>query len=439
MSRRFTIHHDTEISVRKAKHNIPVIMLNPSNNNNDNNDNNDNNNNNDNANGQYGTTGATGITGTTGFTGTTGTTGSTGFTGPTGMRGSIGFTGPTGMRGEQGPAGSFGGEEITENINPYNDKIISIGDYTKNFKTVHTESIYLTSERPIRFNTDLSDPSTTNKIIEILDSNINFPAGTTIGGATIGSFKIVGVFDNYYQLLYILTDDREIGDIYVAGDELFVFVDPSGVKGINGFVSIGPYRGPTGPLGYTGVTGQTGTTGVTGPTGITGMTGFTGPTGITGFTGMTGYTGPMGSTGSIGIAGPTGYSGMTGFTGMSGPTGFTGHTGALGSTGYTGMTGYTGPIGNAGPTGPKYEFIVSIKDSDLSGDSFYLQENTFHLYTIDDSFDWSINQDVSRNNSSTNQYVKMIIENTDVSMTLFNDEISTMIHTKNNGVFKRFS
>ena len=75
----------------------------------------------------------------------------------------------------------------------------------------------------------------------------------------------------------------------------------------------------------------------------------------------------------------------------------------------------------------------------MSGDYFYLQNNTFHLYTIDESFNWDINADVSRNNTSTRQYVKMIIENTDISMTLFNDEISTMIHTKNNGVFKRFS
>lgn len=93
-----------------------------------------------------------------------------------------------------------------------------------------------------------------------------------------------------------------------------------------GYISAGPFEGPTGRPG------PTGTTGVFGPEGITGFTGTSGPTG------------PSGSAGPLG---PTGIEGNTGFVG---PTGITGNTGSPGPTG----TVYVTPLlftDNAFPTG----------------------------------------------------------------------------------------
>ena len=118
--------------------------------------------------------------------------------------------------------------------------------------------------------------------------------------------------------------------------------------------------------------------------------------------------------------------------------GQTGPTGYMGYTGYTGITGTTGPTGGTGPRGDFYDFVVNIQNSDLSGDRYYLPQDSFHLYTIDELFDYNGIPDVSHNNENTNQYVRLNIVDTDVSMLLFNDEISTMIHTKKNGIFKRF-
>ena len=386
----------------------------------------------------YGCTGATGMTGMTGMAGHRGFTGMTGMTGMIGQQGFTGMTGPQGPigvmgvsgekgekgekgeqgeKGDKGDTGAFGGHSY-EDILPYENKIISIGSSSHNFKAVHAETFLNTGPALYIQNVPL----------KVIDSELHLPAGTRLNGVNIGSIRVQGILNSNTDLQSILYPIA--GHAYVINDELWVYNG-------TGWVDVGDFRGPRGYQGPTGNTGYAGPTGMIGPLG----TGPTGMIGIRGLTGMTGMTGPLGTgpTGMTGIRGVTGMTGMTGPLG-TGPTGMTGMTGPFG-IGPTGMTGMTGPIGigQTGMTGPKYDMIINIRNTDVSNTYFFVPNNSFHVYTIDESFNYLTHPDISGRNGGldTKEYVRLKIgQNEEV---LYHDDISIMIHSKTNGIYKKFS
>ena len=337
----------------------------------------------------YGCTGTTGMTGPRGLMGLMGMTGMQGirgYTGMSGVQGPIGLMGATGQKGEKGEkgeTGSFGGKTY-EDILPYENKIISIGSASDNFKAIHTETIFNTG----------SSLYIQDVPLKVIDSELQLPPGTRLNGVNIGSIRVQGVLNSSNDLQSILYPI--VGHAYVINDELWVYTG-------NGWVNIGDFRGPRGYAGPTGEIGFTGLTGMTGPIG-------TGPTGPIGATGMTG---PIGT-------GPTGPIGFTGMTGMTGPIGI------------------GGPIGPTGMTGPKYEMVVNITNADVSNTYFFIPNNSFHVYTIDESFNYLTHPDISGRNGGVNtkEYVRLKIgQNEEV---LYQDDVSIMIHSKTNGIYKMF-
>ena len=126
-----------------------------------------------------------------------------------------------------------------------------------------------------------------------------------------------------------------------------MYVGPTGVVGIQGYIG---YSGDTGPTGSVGPTGYQGHTGIQGPDGVTGPTGYQGSVGDTGPSGATGNLGSTGIQGSIGDIGVVGFQGAAGFRGFQGVRGERGYIGSKGATGYfgyrgaTGLKGYTGTV-----------------------------------------------------------------------------------------------
>lgn len=132
-----------------------------------------------------------------------------------------------------------------------------------------------------------------------------------------------------YETEELLPETGTEGDSYFVGEDLYVWNDL-----VEGWVNVGPIRGPEGPTGATGATGAEGPIGPIGETGPTGEIGETGPTGPQGVPGAQGEEGQPGAPGLDGATGPTGPTGSQGPTGpANGPTGPTGATGASGATG----------------------------------------------------------------------------------------------------------
>ena len=234
------------------------------------------------------------------------------------------------------------------------------------------------------------------------------PTGPT--GPRGDNLTILGVKGNFAELLSTVSDPQ-VGDAYVVGPDLYVWVGfwenlgelvgPTGPTGVEG--PLGP-TGPTGARGPIGAQGVTGPTGADGARGLVGPRGSTGPAGVAGPTGPQGIEGPQGDPGVplkilgtfdeitdlpqngvvfndaymvtedknlyvyngstwvargriIGLDGPTGPQGNVGFQGPTGPTGAAGINGEVGATGPTGprgaagIDGVTGPTGALGPTG----------------------------------------------------------------------------------------
>jgi hypothetical protein len=287
-----------------------------------------------------------GHTGSIGERGPTGENGLIGVRGPTGMMGTMGINGLQGTRGDIGPTGPIGvfGGFIKEDILPYDNSVLSIGNTGAHFKRLHCETIYLSGKTIY-----LKDIP-----IEIKNGNLNLPFGTTINEKSIGSIKVLGKIQRYEDLLVI--NKKEAGDSYIIDENLWIY------NGIS-FVNTGAYNGSTGP---------------------------TGPAGM----------------------GEQGLQGVTGTTGMIGPTGITGQI------------------------GPEYSLIINIRNDDISNNYYSLPDNKMHVYTIDSSFDFSMNPDISRNGISNNEYVKMLTTS-QKEIILYNEELSTMIHTKN-GFYKQY-
>lgn len=217
--------------------------------------------------------------------------------------------------------------------------------------------------------------------------------------------------------------------------------------------------------------------GPTGPTGMIGPIGFTGQIGSTGYHGLTGGIGPTGVTGPIGTEGPSGLIGPTGYTGPAGPTGtfssvtdedllpYSNKIISIGNTGYNFKRLHCETIYVSGgslfidglplsatsdgtfvlPENTKIngssnnlsDFTVTIKNEDLSNNFYILPDNSVHLYTTAVDFDFSMNPNIQRNTINNNNYVKFKTS-TNSELILYEEEVSTIIHTKNNGLYKQY-
>ena len=254
---------------------------------------------------------------------------------------------------------------IRGDIIPDVDNIYSLGTFSRKFKDLHIGpgTIYI-GNIPIGA-TGYGDQGI-----------ITLPAGTTVGGVTVGTINIKGAVSSIAGLPDIATTgDGYIVNAVEGNSHLYVYANPTGpvdvgvIQGPQGPQGVQGNTGQSGPTGITGATGNTGPTGQSGATGPTGQSGSTGPTGVQGIQGVIGPTGdqgirgPTGDQGIQGVAGPTGDQGITGPTGdqgiqgATGPTGdqgiqgVTGPTGVQGIQGIQGVTGPTGPIGPIGPAG----------------------------------------------------------------------------------------
>ena len=96
-----------------------------------------------------------------------------------------------------------------------------------------------------------------------------------------------------------------------------------------------------------------------------------------------------------------------------------------------------------GEKGHEHDFLVSIKNKDLSNNCYLLPVvDDVHIYTIDDSFDFSRNSVLSRNNIQNKNYVKFLANYSrglvPNELFLYEEDVSTMIHTKSNGAYKQY-
>ena len=169
------------------------------------------------------------------------------------------LTGPTGATANTGVLLADG--TLIHSITPNVDNSYDLGATGFGFRNIYTNTIYLNGIPIIAH-----------------DGIIELPAGSLVGGVTLGTIRIIGSVANSSLLPVSAT----IGDAYLIDNNLWVYSESST------WVDIGPITGPEGTVGATGFTG---------PTGYTGYTGYTGSVGPTGYTGIAGAQGPRGQTG----------------------------------------------------------------------------------------------------------------------------------------------
>ena len=148
----------------------------------------------------------TGFTGSTGSAGTTGSAGSTGPTGSAGLTGSTGPTGSTGFTGYTGPTGSFGGV-VYKNIIPATGGLINIGASGVAFNRMFVgETLFYGDLLPANSNINIGSTGSPFKslyvssntiyigqaVLQGVDTTINLPAGSTLGGVPLGTITIHG-------------------------------------------------------------------------------------------------------------------------------------------------------------------------------------------------------------------------------------------------------
>lgn len=236
----------------------------------------------------------------------------------------------------------------------------------------------------------------------------------------------------------------------------------------------------TGKRGKTGAKGEPGEKGEQGERGEKGEKGEIGETGEKGEQGEKGDTGPQGMFGGVVADDILPYKNSVISIGnpimnfkrlhcesvfLSGPTlfiqevpievknrtinlpaGTTLNNKIIGQKGDTGDKGDTGERGADGPPGEKgdpFTFVVSITNNDLSNNYYILPTvDSVHIYTIDDSFNYTKNTLESKNNILTKNYVKLLANHTEENpdeIILFKEDVSTMIHTKSNGQYKIYN
>lgn len=131
--------------------------------------------------------------------------------GPRGCRGRTGEVGPTGSSGNIGligPTGTFGGT-LFESIIPFQDNVVSLGSFSKKFKTIHADTIYA-EENTIFLG---------NVPIKATNNTVELPPGTTVGGVPIGTLRILGV---YVSISQVPTNPSEP---YLTGDTFIIKPD----------------------------------------------------------------------------------------------------------------------------------------------------------------------------------------------------------------------
>ena len=138
----------------------------------------------------------------------------------------VSLTGPTGPLANKGVLTQDG--TLLSSIIPDQNGVYDLGSSTGNFSNVYTVNLYINNV-PIISN----------------GSNLELPAGTMIGGVSIGTIQILGEFINTGQLPI----SANIGDSYIINQHLFVYS--------SGFIwiDIGTITGPQGVIGPTGYTG----------------------------------------------------------------------------------------------------------------------------------------------------------------------------------------
>ena len=144
--------------------------------------------------GSTGFTGCTGAggTGPTGLTGSTGYTGPTGVTGPTGYTGSTGYTGPTGAgaSGPTGATGTFSGV-VYENMIPYTDNNISLGDASHYFQGLYVSNVTLAIQDVI-FTTQFNSMTISSNVTYMVGNGVVIQATQDSTSTSTGALQVTG-------------------------------------------------------------------------------------------------------------------------------------------------------------------------------------------------------------------------------------------------------
>ena len=142
------------------------------------------------------------------------------------------LTGPTGPTANPGVL-TYNGT-LLANIIPYENNVLNLGSENYNFQKIYTNTI-----------------SINGITIDTENNVINLPAGTLIGGVSVGTIKILGQLNNSS----LLPVTAEPGDAYVIETSLWVYSND------NTWIQICAVKGPPGDIGPTGPTGADGASG----------------------------------------------------------------------------------------------------------------------------------------------------------------------------------
>jgi len=166
---------------------------------------------------------------------------------------------------------------------------------------------------------------------------LSLPAGSTVGGVTVGTITLKGSVANTTALNAIV--GPILGDSYIVQS-----FDPDQLFTYNGttFISLGTFQGPQGAQG---------------------------PQGVQGPAGATGAQGNQGNQGTQGTQGATGPQGAQGPQGVQGPAGATGAQGNQGNQGVKGDKGDKGDQGNQGPAGISTRTLQSASTVNIANGS----------------------------------------------------------------------
>ena len=138
-------------------------------------------------------------------------------------------------------------------------------------------------------------------------------ASTLLGSNTFCALEVEGG---------LVATDLDFGDVFSAGEELWLEVNVFSAGTCDTFTSLSPLQPiRPAPFAFFALDGNPGPEGPQGPEGPRGPTGPEGPEGPMGSQGPTGPIGPEGPIGPSGPAGPEGPVGPQGPTGPEGPTG----------------------------------------------------------------------------------------------------------------------
>jgi hypothetical protein len=249
-------------------------------------------------------------------------------------------TGSSGTTGSSGATGIINSNGfLVGDLLPSNDNGLNIGSTANRIRSLHVDQLFV-------------GPNTIHigdAQISAVDTKVNLPTSSTVGGIPIGSIRIVGqVADEnnlpiygspIYDILYP-TIQIGINQVPVAPGDGYILLS-------NGHLWVATVQNPILLVQWNDIgiiQGPIGNQGAQGATGYHGATGYQGNQGYQGYQGQKGDPG-----GAQGAVGPPG--------GAQGSTGSRGATGSQGAQGYTGTQGYTGAQGPVGTVSSLVQLI----------------------------------------------------------------------------------